>query len=186
MKNREVWGGAVHGVTKSQTRLSGWTTEPGAACRAAKSSLEERVSPNPLLPSFRILGLDWWSVAVGQASLVAQMVKNPPAMQETQVWFLGQENPLEEGMATLFSVLAWRIPWTEEPGKPTTSIRLQKFGHNWATKHTQPVERSKNLSIFVGRPFNINPPAFQIKGNEHQWSFFNNSEPSSWNFWLCH
>ena len=51
-----------------------------------------------------------------RASLVAQMVKNLPAMQETQVRFLGREDPLEEGMATHSSILAWRIPWTEEPG----------------------------------------------------------------------
>ena len=44
------------------------------------------------------------------------MVKNPPAMQETQVPSLSQEDPLEKGMATNSSVLAWRIPWTEEPG----------------------------------------------------------------------
>ena len=45
-----------------------------------------------------------------------QMVKNLPAMQETQVQSLGQEDPLEKGMATHSSILAWRIPWTEEPG----------------------------------------------------------------------
>ena len=52
-------------------------------------------------------------------SLVAQTVKNLPAMQETQemrVRSLGQEDPLEEGMATHCSILAWRIPWTEVPG----------------------------------------------------------------------
>ena len=43
------------------------------------------------------------------------MVKNPPAMRETQVQSLGQEDPLEEGMATHSSILAWRVPWTEEP-----------------------------------------------------------------------
>ena len=43
------------------------------------------------------------------------MVKNPPAMQETQLRFLGWENPLEEEMATHSSILAWEIPWTEEP-----------------------------------------------------------------------
>ena len=43
-------------------------------------------------------------------------VKNPPPMQETQVQSLGQEDPLEKGMATLFSILPWRIPWTEDPG----------------------------------------------------------------------
>ena len=50
------------------------------------------------------------------ASLVAQMVKNLPAMQETWVGSLGQEDPLEKGLATHSSILAWRIPWTEEPG----------------------------------------------------------------------
>ena len=44
------------------------------------------------------------------------MVKNPPAMQDTWVQSLGQEDPLEKGMATYYSILAWRIPWTEEPG----------------------------------------------------------------------
>ena len=61
-------------------------------------------------------------------------VKNLPAMQEPQkmqVWSLGQEYPLEEGMATHFSVLAWRIPWTEEPGR-LQSIGLQRVGHKWS------------------------------------------------------
>ena len=53
---------------------------------------------------------------ITQASLVAQMVKNLAAKQETRVQSLGQEDPLEEGMATHSSILAWRIPWTEEPG----------------------------------------------------------------------
>ena len=53
---------------------------------------------------------------ISVASLVAQMVKNLPAMQETQVRSLDQEDPLEKGMATHSSILAWRIPGTEEPG----------------------------------------------------------------------
>ena len=51
-----------------------------------------------------------------QASLVAQMVKNLPAMQETWIWSLGWEDALEKGVATHSSLLAWRIPWTKEPG----------------------------------------------------------------------
>ena len=47
---------------------------------------------------------------------IAQSVKNLPAMQESQVQFLGWEDPLEKGMATHSSIVAWRIPWTEEPG----------------------------------------------------------------------
>ena len=50
------------------------------------------------------------------ASLVAQMVKNPPVKRETWIGSLGWEDPLEEGVATHSSILAWRIPWTEEPG----------------------------------------------------------------------
>ena len=50
------------------------------------------------------------------ASLVAQRVKNLPALQETRVQSLGPEDPLEKGMATHSSILAWSIPWTEEPG----------------------------------------------------------------------
>ena len=59
------------------------------------------------------------------ASLVAQMVNNLPAMQETWVQSLGQEDPLEKGMATHSSILAWRMPWTEEPGR-LQSIGLQR------------------------------------------------------------
>ena len=55
-------------------------------------------------------------VSTGQASLVAQMVKNLPAMQETQVRSLGQEDALERGMTTHSSILAWEIPCSEEPG----------------------------------------------------------------------
>ena len=63
------------------------------------------------------------------ASLVAQMVKNPLAMQETQVQFPGQEDPLEKDMATHSSILAWRIPWTEEPGG-LQSMGLQTVEHD--------------------------------------------------------
>ena len=54
----------------------------------------------------------------GGVSLVAQRVKNLPAVQETWVLFLGWKDPLEKEMAIHFSILAWRIPWTEEPGRP--------------------------------------------------------------------
>jgi len=77
--DKEAWCAAVHGVEKSQTRLSDWTE------------------------------LNW-------TELIAQIVKNLPAVQETQVQSLGQEDPLEEGIATHSCILAWRIPWTEEPG----------------------------------------------------------------------
>ena len=60
---------------------------------------------------------------------MAQTVKNLAAMQETWVQSLGQEDPLEKEMATHSSILAWRIPWTEEPGG-LQSMGLQRVGHN--------------------------------------------------------
>ena len=60
---------------------------------------------------------------------MAQKVKHLPAMQETQVQSLGQEDPLEEEMATHSSTLAWKIPWTEEPGR-VQSMGLQRVGHD--------------------------------------------------------
>ena len=71
------------------------------------------------------------------ASLVAQMVKNLPAMQEIQVQSLGLEDSLDKGKATHFSILAWRVPWTEEPGG-LQSIGLQRVGHNWVTNAHSP------------------------------------------------
>ena len=70
------------------------------------------------------------------------MVKNLLAMQESQVRSLGQEYPLEKGMATHSSILAWRIPWTEEPG------RLQSMG-------LQRVEHARALNTFISKSLNI-------------------------------
>ena len=69
----------------------------------------------------------------GEASLVVQLMKSLPAMQETWVRFLGQEDPLEKEMATHSNILGWRIPWTEGPGglQPMGS---QSIRHDWATK----------------------------------------------------
>ena len=64
-----------------------------------------------------------------RASLVAQIVKNLPAMQETWVQSLGWADPLEKGMATHSSILAWRISWTEKPGR-LQSIGSQRVGHD--------------------------------------------------------
>ena len=78
------------------------------------------------------------SYQVTSVSLMTQWLKNSPAMQETQemqVWSLGQEDLLEEGMAIHSSILAWRIPWTEEPGRPQ-SIGFPRFRHNWMSTCT--------------------------------------------------
>ena len=63
------------------------------------------------------------------AAQVAQRLKDLPAMQETCVWSLGQEDLLEKEMATHSSILAWRIPWTEEPGG-LQSTGSQRVGHH--------------------------------------------------------
>ena len=65
------------------------------------------------------------------ASLMAQMVKNLPAMRETQVQSLGWDDPLEKGMATHSSILAWRISWSEDPGR-LQSLGSQRFRYNWS------------------------------------------------------
>ena len=67
---------------------------------------------------------------------MAQTVKNLPAMQETQVQSLGQEDPLEKGMATHSNILAWRILWTEEPGG-LQSVGWQRVRHNQVTNTTK-------------------------------------------------
>ena len=64
----------------------------------------------------------------------AQTVKNLPAMQVTQVRFLGWEDPQGKEMATHSSILAWRIPWTEKPGG-LQSMGSQRVGRDWVTKH---------------------------------------------------
>ena len=75
--------------------------------------------------------LHWGSFPGGSA------VKNPPATPKMCVWSLGREDPLEEGVATHSSILAWRIPWMEEPGG-LQSLRLQRVGHDWSNwTHTQ-------------------------------------------------
>ena len=73
------------------------------------------------------------------ASLVAQIVKCLPTLQETWVWSLGQENPLEKEMVIHSSSLAWKIPWIEEPGR-LQSVGSQRVRHNWVT--------SLSLSMF--------------------------------------
>ena len=61
--------------------------------------------------------------------LLVQMLKNPPAMQETWVRYLGWEDPLEKGTATHSGILTWRNAWTEEPGR-LQSMGLQRVGHS--------------------------------------------------------
>ena len=73
-----------------------------------------------------------------KASLMAQLVKNPPAMRETCVPSLGPEDPLEKGIATHSSILAWRIPWRKEPDR-LQSIGSQRVEHGWSDLAQLPV-----------------------------------------------
>ena len=81
-----------------------------------------------------VLSFLWTSVylPLTWTSLVAQTVKCLSTMWETRVWSLGWEDPLEKEMAIHSSTLAWKIPWTEEPGR-LQSMGLQRVGHDWVT-----------------------------------------------------
>ena len=79
-----------------------------------------------------ILGSAFLVLFFSVASPVAEMVKNLPAMWEIQILSLGWEDPLDKEMATHSSILAWRIPWTEEPGR-LLSMGLERVGYDWAT-----------------------------------------------------
>ena len=102
--DREAWRAAVHGVARRWTSLSDWT--------------ENRLPLHIYL----------------RASLVAQMVKNPPAMQETWVWSLDREDSLEKGMAAHSSILTWRIPM--DKGAWRATVHGVTVTHNWATNTT--------------------------------------------------
>ena len=73
-----------------------------------------------------------WYAASGERVVVVQTVKNPPTTRETRVQSLGREDFVEQGMATHSSILAWRIPWTEEPGG-LQSMGSLRVGHDWAS-----------------------------------------------------
>ena len=75
------------------------------------------------------------------------IVKHLPTMQETWVQSLGGEDPLEKEMATHFSILAWRIPWTEEPGR-LQFMGSQRVGHNWATPLTHSLTNYRRHILF--------------------------------------
>ena len=82
-----------------------------------------------------------------QLLFLTQLVKNPRTMQETPVWFLGWEDPLEERTATHSCILVWRIPWTEEPGR-LQSTGWQKVRLDWAT-FTFTISYSLGIHKFV-------------------------------------
>ena len=105
------------------------------------------VFQSPIMKRTSFLGVS----SLGGDSLLAQMVKNLPAIWEIQVWSPGQEDPLEKSMATHSSILAWRIPWTEEPGR-LWHKGSQRFRSDWVANTFSNVflfsMRKKNLIKF--------------------------------------
>ena len=112
----------------------------GSACTCTLSASEESSFHSGWPPGHPHCYLDMFLAhpfpavyIIGQVLQVAQMVKNLPAMQETLVRSLGQEDPLEEKMATHSSILAWRIPWTEESGGYSPWGREESDMTEWLT-----------------------------------------------------
>ena len=104
--------------------------------------------------------------------LIAQLVKNLPAVQETRVWCLGGEDPLEKEMAIHSSNIAWKIPWIEEPGR-LQSMGLQRVGHDWATSlslsHTSKVMLKilqARLQQYLNEEFPNIQAGFMRQGNK--------------------
>ena len=140
-----AWWAAVHGVAKESDTTERLHFHFSLSCigEGNGNSLQCSCLENP-----RDRGA-WWAAVYGVAQSWTRLkqlssssskwwwgfpgdsvVKNPPTMQETQVRSLGQEDPQEECMATHSSILAWRIPWAEEPGR-LQSTALQIVRHDW-------------------------------------------------------
>ena len=107
-----------------------------------------------------------------------------PAMWETWVWSMGWEDPLEEGMATHSSILAWRIPWTEENGE-LQSMGWQRIRHGWVTKHMYKVRRkweqmTKISKLISARLFKI---PFSVLSYLKAMGF--KKSYSIWGLWKC-
>ena len=167
--DKEAWRAAIHGVTKSWTRLSDWTELNWTEIIGLPYLVAQLVKNPPAVweswvPSLLILfpaephssqklikiSQQWHELDEAQAgiktatrninnlryagtSLVAQLVKNLPAMWETWVWSLGWKDPLEFEMATHFSILVWRIPQT------VWYMGLLRVGQDWVTFTSLPI-----------------------------------------------
>ena len=105
------------------------TTHFPGTCICLETKSLTSTWPSPNLPL--CFAQYFWRSAVSGAALLAQMVKKAPAVQDLQVWFLGQEDPLEKGIAILSTSLASTVPWTEEPGG-LQSMGSHRIGHVWS------------------------------------------------------
>ena len=99
--------------------------------------------------------------------LMAQTVKNLPATRETWVWPLDWEDPLEKSMATHSCVLAWRIPWTEEPGG-LQSTGSQRVWYNWVTKHITYIYVEIYIYIYIYKNL-CYTPLYQVSPKIHSF-----------------
>ena len=108
---------------------------------------------------------------------MVQLVKNPPVMWKTLVWSLGWGDPLEKGNATPSSILAWRTPWTEEPGE-LQSMGLQRVGQDWMTRH--PAHPGNVLLVSAKQAF-----THLLVGGMHGWLNSPGQSPLDWQglFW---
>ena len=120
--NRPGWGLSLWISSKLLTAAGGpettlWISESQPRKPLVDTAYFEKSDMEPILccPQHLSGSLIIWAFNYSGASLVAQLVKNPPAMQETGVWSLGWEDPLEKGVATHSSILAWRIPGLYSP-----------------------------------------------------------------------
>ena len=153
--DREAWPAVVHGVAKRWTWLTelnwteAWSNYFGGMTNKSIFSFCSVIFKISVRWASRIsnrqLGLGQehrgsklciWVLLKWGASMVAQMVKNLPAIRETWVQNLGQKDALEKGMATHSSILVWRISWTKEPGG-LQAMGLQKVRHDWVSNTFQ-------------------------------------------------
>ena len=134
----QTWGCAAFGEDSLTSKLR-CVTSPSDLTRVCVCVCIHATWYNNHRPyrSFINQGIVFRQVAWAGFLKVAQLVKNLPTMQETQAQALGGEDPLEKRMAAHSSILVWKIPWTEEPGR-LQSMEPQRAELNWATKPSPP------------------------------------------------
>ena len=144
---------------------------PGSSAGKESASKVGNLSSIPGLWRFLGEGIGY-PLQYSWASLVVQIVKNPPEMQEAWVWYLGWEDPLEEGMTTHCSILAWRIPWTVKPGG-LQSMGSQRVGHNWTTRHST---APRDSNMIWEKVKSLYDNLMQTEGEESKAGEFNASK----------